>query len=103
MDEPSIGAIEAKNLRYLRILVTALTTTMIVGLLAIVGLHVIRFGFGHDEVLIPASITLPAGTQATAITRSAEWLAVVTNDGRILVYTTDGKTMLQEIQVLSSN
>ncbi len=90
---------EAKNLRFLRILVTTLTTTMIVGLLAIVTLLVIRFGIPSNSIVLPDSIALPADTQASAVTRGPDWLAVVSTDGRILIYTTDGKTLLQEVEV----
>ena len=99
----SLTEAEAKNLRFLRILVTALTTTMIVGLLAIVSLLVIRFGTSADTVPLPDSLILPAGTQASAVTRGPDWLAVVTTDGRILIYSTDGQTLLQEIAVLSQD
>ena len=86
----------------MRILVTALTTTMIVGLLAIVSLLVIRFGSDSSSVAIPDSIALPAGTVASAFTAGPDWLAVVTTDGRILIYSTDGQTLLQEVEVTSA-
>lgn len=98
-NEASLTDAEAKNLRFLRILVTALTTTMIVGLLAIVSLLVIRFGTGTDTLPLPDSIALPAGTKASAVTRGPDWLAVVTTDGRILIYSTDGETLLKEVSV----
>ena len=87
------------NLRFLRILVTTLTTTMILGLLTIVALLVIRFGTATDTVALPDSIVLPAGTQASAFTRGPDWLAVVTNNDLILIYSTDGRTLLQEIDI----
>ncbi len=76
---------------------------MIVGLLAIVSLLVIRFGGSADTVPLPDSIALPAGAQASAVTHGPDWLAVVTADGRILIYSTDGQTLLQEVAVSPTN
>ena len=75
---------------------------MIVGLLAIVSLLVIRFGSDSGGVAIPHSIALPAGTVASAFTAGPDWLAVVTTDGRILIYSTDGQTLLQEVQITAA-
>ena len=83
----------------MRILVTTLTTTMILGLLAIVTLLVIRFGTPNDTVTLPDNIVLPKAAQASAFTRGPDWLAVVTDDDRILIYSMDGQTVLQEIKI----
>jgi hypothetical protein len=99
MEKPSLSEAEARNLRFLRILVTALTTTMILGLLAIVTLLVIRFGSSESAIALPDQIELPSGARASAFTQGQNWLAVVTTDDRILIYSADGKTMLHEIDV----
>lgn len=75
-------------MKFLARLVTILTATMIVGLLAIVSLLVTRF-WGSETpapLALPDSIALPEGTTATAFTQGAEWYAVVTDDDRILIF-----------------
>lgn len=84
--------------RYLKALVTALSVTMILGVILIVGVIVMRFN-ADTAVPLPAAITLPDGATATAFTRGPDWLAVVTADGHILIYDPDGKTLRQDIEV----
>jgi hypothetical protein len=74
------------TLKFLARLVTVLTATMILGLLVIVALLVTRFWSEPDLPALPGSIALPEGARATAFTQGAGWYAVVTEDGRILVY-----------------
>jgi hypothetical protein len=96
MDEtPDSG--EAANLRFLRILVTVLTATMIAGLLVLIVLFVTRF---PDQVTpLPDSITLPAGETATAFTQSRSWYAVVTADEEILIFDRETGTLRQRIAI----
>lgn len=86
------------TLRFLKILVATLTATMIVGLIVLVGLIVMRFSEQHNAQL-PDSVILPPGVSATAFTRGPDWLAVVTDDDRILIYAPDGETIRQEITI----
>lgn len=81
----------------MRWLVTGLTATMIVGLLAIVAMLVIIVN--RDSVRLPDEIALPAGVEARAVTFGVRWIAVVTDDGRILIYDEDGAELRQEIQI----
>ncbi len=90
---------EPGNLRFLRLLVTILTGTMIAGLLAIISLLVIRFPTATPA--LPDVITLPDGTRAQAFTATAGWYAVVTTDDRILIYDRSSGTLRQEITVLN--
>ena len=60
-----------------------------------------RRGGGAKASELPDEIALPAGATASAITRGADFLAVVTTDGRILIYALDGQTLRQEIRVAS--
>ena len=69
MDEAPLSQTEVKNLRFLRILVTTLTVTMILGLLAIVSLLVIRFTGAPEAPALPDQITLPGDSKAIAFTR----------------------------------
>ena len=98
MDDAPIGQDEAGNLRFLRRLVTALTATMILGVLAIVTLLVIRLQMPAGPY-VPDAIVLPDGVTATAYTQGTGWIAIVTNTQEILIYDPDGHTLRQRIQV----
>lgn len=63
--------------------------TMIGGVIAIVGLLVTRMPDGR-AVVLPENLALPAGVQAEAVTVGRDFLLVVTEDGRVLVYGRDG-------------
>ena len=65
-------------------LVTVLTAVMILGLMTVIGLMIAKLGRGGAA--LPASIVLPEGATATAITAGDGWYAVVTAAGEILIY-----------------
>lgn len=92
--------VETGHLRFLRLLVTGLTGTMIVGLLAIVVLFVMRFS-AHAPT-IPDVITLPDGAQAVAFTQATDWYAIVTDDNRILIYDRFTGELRQEVELKSA-
>lgn len=69
-------------LRRLRRLVTALTITLILGVITIVVLLVIRLAGMTPPPDLPATVALPPGEEATAMTRGEGWVAVVTIDAR---------------------
>ncbi|MCF3593646.1 DUF6476 family protein [Rhodobacteraceae bacterium LMO-12] len=92
---------DEKTLKFLRLLVTVLTGTMILGLLVIIALFVIKFS--EKRLPIPERIELPAGAKAAAFTQAKNWYAVVTEDNRILIYNPDTGTLLQEIEVTPSD
>ncbi|WP_238367347.1 DUF6476 family protein [Mesobacterium pallidum] len=98
-DTPEDTAFEEPgSLRFLRRLVTALTLVMIVGLVTVITLLVTRLTSEPDPMVLPASIALPEGATAAAFTRGPDWLAVVTGDGRILIYGLDG-ALWQEVEL----
>lgn len=99
-DKPENGAAEPANLRFLRRLVTVLTAVMIAGLLAIFALLVIRFST-TPELALPESVTLPDGTEAEAFTQTRDWYAVVTGDGRILVFDRTTGALRRDIRIES--
>ena len=68
------------DLRFLKLLVTGLTATMILGLITIIGLLVIRLPGGA-----PAVPALPEGETVRAVTFGRGWIAVVTEDDEILI------------------
>ncbi len=96
MDEAPVDEKDASVVRYLKTLVTALTVTMIAGFIVLIVVIVMRFN-ATGTVPLPEAIALPAGVAATAITRGPDWLGIVTDDGRILIYALDGETLRQEI------
>lgn len=90
--------VDAGTVKYLRILVTVLSATMILGFIIIVVLFVIRFSdaFGPE---LPDVITLPDGTTPTAFTKGADWYAVVTSDDRILIFDLHSGELRQTLQI----
>ena len=95
------GPVDEKTLKFLRLLVTVLTGTMILGLLVIIALFVIKFS--ETRPPLPERITLPAGTEAQAFTQADTWYAVVTTDNRILIYSAQTGTLLQEVEVVAGD
>ncbi|NKB28626.1 MAG: hypothetical protein GKR99_14165 [Rhodobacteraceae bacterium] len=97
MNDEGTPQADIPGLRLLRWLVTGLTATMIVGLLAIVAMLVIIVN--RDSVSLPDQISLPDGVEARALTIGPSWLAVVTSDDRILIYDDQGERLLQEVTI----
>lgn len=97
------GQIDPGVVRYLRILVTVLTATMIIGFIVIIALFVTKFSdaFGPEipEADLPAVITLPDGTTPLAFTQGGDWYAVVTGDDRILIYDRETGDLRQTVQI----
>jgi hypothetical protein len=96
---------EPANLRFLRILVTILTASMIAGLVTIIVLIVIRvpnvIQAVKESVPLPDAISLPDGTTATAFTQAHDWYAVVTNDNQILIFNQTDGSLRQTIKITS--
>ena len=84
------------GLRFLRQLVTVLTVVMIVGVVLIAALLVIRLN--QPILTIPDQITLPDGTVAVSYTQTQDWLAVVTDENKILIFDLNGQ-LTQEVDV----
>ena len=84
-------------MRYLKWLVTALSVTMIAGFIMVVTVIVMRFNAGTAAPSFPEEISLPVGITAQAVTRGPNFLLVVSEDGRVLVFSPDGQTLRQEI------
>lgn len=71
---------------------------MIAGLVVIVALLVIRLG-PQPRPILPKSLNLPEGARATAFTQGHDWIAVVTDDDEILIFSRDGTTLRQRIHI----
>ncbi|WP_138933592.1 DUF6476 family protein [Roseovarius arcticus] len=84
-DDPQMQPVDPAMVRYLRVLVTALSATMIIGFIIIVALFVTRFA-GAPDVALPDAIALPDGAKAEAFTQGRDWYAVVTEADNILIY-----------------
>lgn len=89
--------IEPANLRFLRLLVTGMTVVMVVGLLALVVLLVMRFR--DDGPILPENLALEDGVAAQAVTMGDGWVAIVTEDNRILIHDRITGALLQEVEL----
>lgn len=88
-------------LRALRALVMGLMVVMIGGVITVVWLLVTRLPGGEASLppVLPASMTLPAGARALAVTFGAGWVAVVTDQNHILIFD-DAGALRQDVPVL---
>lgn len=89
--------LEPPNIKFLRRLVTALTATMIFGLLVVIALLVIRFRDTAPD--LPQAITLPDGEKAQAFTQGTGWYAVVTQTDKIMIFDRMTGTLRQTIEI----
>ena len=83
---------------------TALTLTLILGVITIVGLLVIRLGPAATAIPVPETVRLPPGESAGAVTLGRDWIAIVTTDAegreriRVLDRTTGAERAMTEIR-----
>ncbi|SDE42029.1 DUF6476 family protein [Limimaricola pyoseonensis] len=84
------------ELKWLKWLVIALAGVMIAGFLVLIATLVIRLN--ADPLPLPERIALPEGAEAAAFTQGRDWIAVVTQDDRILVYGRDG-ALRQSVEI----
>lgn len=96
MDEAPLPEAQAGLIKYLKTLVTALTVTMIVGLIALISVVVMRINQAQPFAM-PDALELPEGVSASAITFAPGRVIVVTQDQQILVMEEDLKTIRQRI------
>lgn len=85
--------------RFLKRLVLALTVVMIAGFLVLIGTLVVQLNRRPAPLPLPESLTLPDGAVAEAFTQGADWFAVVTTDGRILIYDRASGALRQTVTV----
>ena len=101
MDEDTpLSEKDASLVRYLKWLVTALSVTMIAGFIVLVTVVVMRFNQGSAPTAFPEAIALPDGVTAQAVTRGPDFLLVVSENGRVFVFSPDGQTLRQEIGII---
>lgn len=97
-DDPQMQPVDAAMVRYLRLLVTVLTVTMIIGFIVIIAFFVTRFTRGAD-LSLPSAITLPEGAGAVAFTQGKDWYAVVSSAETILIYDRATGELRQTIKI----
>jgi hypothetical protein len=96
-DAPLPGGADPGLVRYLRRLVTVLTVTMVAGLVVLIALIVIRLQ--TPPLVLPDELVLPEGARAEAFTQGRGWIAVVTEDDRILIYDRASFALRQTIEI----
>ena len=79
--EPTLPA----PIRLLQWLVIGLTASLILGVIIVVAVVVTRFPKSTTAPL-PETLVLPEGARAEAVTQGRDWVGVVTEDDRILIY-----------------
>ena len=87
------------TVRFLKILVTTLTVTTIVGLIVLISVIVMRVQ-QNPPLALPARVALPEGTSPIAITQGPGWYAIVSEDSRILVFDTETGALIQEVTIV---
>ena len=95
--EVSASPPEPANLRFLRRLVTTLTATMILGLIAIFALLVIQLQ--TTSPMFPEISALPAEAKVISISRTSDELVVIDQARNIYILSLDGKTIIQEFEL----
>lgn len=70
---------------------------MIAGFLVLIAVFVTRLR--ADPPALPATITLPDGTAATAFTQGPTWFAVVTADDTILIFDRTTGALFQTVAI----
>lgn len=98
MDKSPAAESLPPSLAFLKWLVIVLMITMIVGVITVVGLLVTRMPGASTEPVMPAAIRLEGGARAVAVTMHADWVAVVTDQGQILIFNHDG-SLRQEVTI----
>lgn len=89
---------EMRNLAFLRRLVSVLTATMILGVLAITTLLFLRLNQAQPAAMpLPEALTLPGGTRALAVTYTRERILVITEEDELLIFDAQGEELRQRI------
>ncbi|MCB2127314.1 MAG: hypothetical protein H6897_08235 [Rhodobacteraceae bacterium] len=94
------GAAPPPELRFLKLLVTALAGTMIAGLITIIVLLVIRLpSVTAVRPNLPEHVVLPDGLTAEAVTFGRGWIAVVTDTEEILILDAETGALRQRVAI----
>jgi hypothetical protein len=96
-DEPPLSPDDERTLRFLRGLVTVLTGTMILGMGVLVVLFLTRFPQPDTVLAPPDTLDLPPGATVVSVSRGADWWAVATASGEVLVYDAETGALRQRL------
>ncbi|WP_347310626.1 DUF6476 family protein [Defluviimonas sp. SAOS-178_SWC] len=92
------------ELRFLKVLVSVLAGTMILGLITIIALIVIRFPTAmSSRPALPETVSLPEGVRAEAVTFGRGWIAVVTDTNEILILDPKSGALHQRVAIEPGN
>lgn len=83
----------------LKWLVIGLTATMMAGMAVLVFLFATRFPAAEPDLALPESIPMPPGARAAAFTHGRDWIAIVTEDDEILIFSPDAQELRQRIVI----
>jgi hypothetical protein len=87
-----------RSVRVLQWLVIALTASMVLGVIAVVGVVVTRFPKPLTPPM-PETLILPAGESALSVAQGADWVGVVTDANRIYIFDRATGRLRQTVQV----
>jgi len=93
------SGLDPTNIRFLRILVTTLTVTMIAGIIIVITLLVIKLQ--PSKIKIPQEITLPKGTKAISYSQGSDWIAIISSDDRIFIFDSVTGKIRKQIKINS--
>ena len=80
------------SLRFLKALVIVLMLCMIGGVITVSALLVTRLRASEAPIpALPAQLNLPDGAKAQAVTMGKGWIAVVTDQDEILIFSAEGQ------------
>ncbi|MCI2398561.1 DUF6476 family protein [Aliiroseovarius subalbicans] len=86
------------TVRFLKILVTTLTATTILGLIILISVIVMRVQ-EMPTTPLPDQIALPEGASALSFTQAGDWYAVVTDAEEILIFDRASGDLRQSVQI----
>ncbi|NDR55229.1 DUF6476 family protein [Aliiruegeria sabulilitoris] len=92
-DEQPLSEADARNLRFLRVLVLVLTGTMIAGMVLLVALFYARLGGdapAPEALVVPERFEIPAGSEIAAVTQAKAFWVLVTTQGEVLFFAPTG-------------
>lgn len=90
-----------RSVRVLQWLVIALTASMVIGVITVVGVVVTRFPKPPTPP-IPETLRLPADAGAArAVTQGSDWVAVVTDSDEILILDRTTGDLRQRIRIVA--
>ena len=84
---------------FLRRLVTVVTATMVLGMLAVAVVVALRVGKATPGPALPERIVLPDGAKARAVTAGDGWYLVVTDKDEVLVFDTATGKLRQRVPI----